>query len=141
MKTLDSSFTPAEKGLRSSEETFVQSDKCIERCLSPWKQPLLPGTGLAVPDDLISSRDSAKIMDSAGLSIKACFEWRHASIVFCPEHGIRARTPALGSCPSCEKGGERGKTHFRLCFSGICTLECFSCSVAKLPLNAASQTC
>ncbi|NXP37926.1 LST8 protein, partial [Leiothrix lutea] len=28
----------------------------------------------------------------------------------------------------------------RLCFSGICTLECFSCSVANLPPNAASQT-
>lgn len=62
-----------------------------------------------MPDDLISSRDSAKIMGSAGLSIKAWFEWRHASIVFCSEHEIRARTPALGSCPSPEKGREREK--------------------------------
>lgn len=87
----------------------MQPDKCIEWCLSPQHQPLLPGTGLAVPDDLISSRDSAKIMDSAGLSIKPWFEWRHASIVFCSEHGIRARTPALGSCPSPEKEREREK--------------------------------
>lgn len=34
-------------------------------------KPLITGTGLALPDDLISSRDSAKIMDSARLSIKA----------------------------------------------------------------------
>lgn len=32
---------------------------------------LLAGTGSAAPDDLISSRDSAKIMGSASLSIKA----------------------------------------------------------------------
>lgn len=102
--------------MRSPEKTFVQSDKCIEWCLSPQSQPLLPGTGLAVPDDLISSRDSAKIMDSAGLSIKAWLEWRHASIVFCSEHGIRARTPALASCPSPEKEREREKNPLQVVF-------------------------
>lgn len=101
---------------------------------------LLAGTGLAVPDDLISSRDSAKTVDSAGLSIKAWLEWRHASIVFCSEHGIRARTPALGSCPSPEEGRE-SKNPLQVLFVRYLHLECFSCSGASLPLRAPSQTC
>lgn len=104
-------------------------------------KPLLTGTGLAAPDDLISSRDSAKIMGSARLSIKTLVlvESRQHCLLVRAWDRSQNSCPSVGSCPSPEKGRERKKPFRLVFFRYLYTLECFSCSLANLHLNAHSS--
>jgi len=107
-------------------------------------KPLVTGTGLAARDDLISSRDSAKIMDGVSLSIKSPGfngELPALSAALSSRDWCQSCCPSAGSCPYPPGAGER-KTHLCLCSSGICML--LSASVVYWPshiLMISSQKC